>query len=159
MSNILAGVGRGQLRVLGERVEMRRAIFARYLATLKHLPALHWMPEAPYGRSTRWLSVGTLDPRHTTMTPSDLIAGLATSGIEARHVWKPMHLQPLFKGCAYYPHAAGESFSDKAFATGVCLPSGSNLTEQQQTRICKAISRLLEDEAAFASGGVRRNAL
>jgi dTDP-4-amino-4,6-dideoxygalactose transaminase len=149
MSNILAGVGRGQLRVLQERVEARRAIYERYEIALKGLRAVQWMPEAPYGRSTRWLSVCMLDPRRTAMTPSDLIAGLAAKGIEARHVWKPMHLQPLFTDCAYYPHAPSESFSDTAFATGVCLPSGSNLTEQQQIRICAAISRLFEADKAM----------
>jgi dTDP-4-amino-4,6-dideoxygalactose transaminase len=142
MSNILAGVGRGQLRVLQERVEARRAIYERYVKALKELHAVRWMPEAPYGRSTRWLSVCMLDPRRTAMTPSDLIAGLAAEGIEARHVWKPMHLQSLFRACLYYPHAPSESFSDTAFATGVCLPSGSNLTEQQQARICTGISKL-----------------
>jgi len=149
MSNILAGVGRGQLRVLEERVEARRAIYKRYVNALRDLQPVRWMPEAPYGRSTRWLSVCMLDPRRTAMTPSDLIAGLAAKGIEARHVWKPMHLQPLFRDCAYYPHAPSESFSDTAFATGVCLPSGSNLTEQQQARICTAISRLFEADKAM----------
>jgi dTDP-4-amino-4,6-dideoxygalactose transaminase len=148
MSNILAGVGRGQLRVLQERVEARRAIYERYVNALRDLQPVRWMPEAPYGRSTRWLSVCMLDPRRTAMTPSDLIAGLAAKGIEARHVWKPMHLQPLFRDCAYYSHAPSESFSDTAFATGVCLPSGSNLTEQQQTRICAVISRLFEADKA-----------
>jgi dTDP-4-amino-4,6-dideoxygalactose transaminase len=151
MSNILAGVGRGQLKVLGERVKMRRAIYERYVAVLAELPALRWMPEAPHGRGTRWLSVCTLDPDRTAMTPMRLIASLAASGIEARHVWKPMHLQPLFNSCAYYPHRESGSFSDAAFVTGVCLPSGSNLTLEQQNRICAAIFRSFKAEKAIQS--------
>jgi pyridoxal phosphate-dependent aminotransferase EpsN len=85
-----------------------------------------------------------LDPRKTSVTPTALIAQLAHAGIEARHVWKPMHLQPLFKGCRYYPHERGASFSDRVFAAGVCLPSGSNMTEAQQERIVRALKSTLQ---------------
>ena len=143
MSNVLAGIGRGQLRVLDERVAVRRQIFERYQAGLEGIPGIGWMPEASFGRSTRWLSVCTLDPEYTVVTPAALMEQLARSGIEARHVWKPMHLQPLFAGCAYYPHEANRSFSDRAFATGVCLPSGSNMTEEQQRRIIRRLAAAL----------------
>jgi pyridoxal phosphate-dependent aminotransferase EpsN len=105
------------------------------------------MPEPEFGTSTRWLSVCTLDPRATALTPSSFIDKLAAEGIEARHVWKPLHLQPLFAGCGYYPHEDGRSFADEAFSTGVCLPSGSNLTPAQQQRIVDAIRRLFDAEA------------
>jgi pyridoxal phosphate-dependent aminotransferase EpsN len=140
MSNVLAGIGRGQLRVLTQRVEARRAVFQRYREALAHIDAIGWMPEAGFGRSTRWLSVCTIDPARSALTPADLIGALARSGIEARHVWKPMHLQPLFAGCAYYSHDPERSFADEAFARGVCLPSGSNLGSAEQDRIIRAIA-------------------
>jgi dTDP-4-amino-4,6-dideoxygalactose transaminase len=147
MSNVLAGIGRGQLKVLDDRVRKRRAVFDRYVEGLRDVQALSWMPEATYGTSTRWLSVCTLDAAATSLTPSGFIQRLAAEGIEARHVWKPLHLQPLFAGCAYYPHDEGRSFADEAFATGVCLPSGSNLTLAQQQRIIDAIRKLFDAEA------------
>jgi dTDP-4-amino-4,6-dideoxygalactose transaminase/CBS domain-containing protein len=139
MSNVLAGIGRGQLRVLEQRVEARRAIFDRYREGLASVRALRWMPEACYGRSTRWLSVCTIDASMSDITPGKLIEQLAGAGIEARHVWKPMHRQPLFHGCQYYPNDEKTSFSDRAFAAGVCLPSGSNLTTEQQARTIRMI--------------------
>lgn len=142
MSNILAGIGRGQLKVLEERVAARRAIFQRYCDGLRHVKALRWMPEAEFCESTRWLTVCTIDDAYTDVTPPEFIASLSRSGIEARHVWKPMHLQPLFAGCRYYPHDPQWSFSDAVFSTGVCLPSGSNMTVEQQERIIRAIKSL-----------------
>lgn len=142
MSNVLAGIGRGQLKVLEDRVAARRRVFQRYVEGLGHIPALKWMPEANYGRATRWLSVCTLEPEYTNIRSAQFIAELATKGIEARHVWKPLHMQPLFSGCDYYPHEEDAEFSGHVFATGVCLPSGSNMTPEQQERIVTAISRM-----------------
>ena len=142
MSNVLAGIGRGQLRVLPERIAARRAVFERYRDSLERIDAIGWMPEAPFGRCTRWLSVCTLDPARSRVTPAELIGALARSGIEARRVWKPMHLQPLFAGKTYYSHEPGRSFSDEAFARGVCLPSGSNLSAEAQSRIIRAIEQV-----------------
>ena len=139
MSNVLAGIGRGQLRVLGERVVARRAIFERYAAGLSGVEGITWMPESPFCRGTRWLSACMLDAGRTGIRPDEMIAQLARAGIEARHVWKPMHLQPLFAGCLYYPHEEGASFCDRAFAEGICLPSGSNMNETQQERILRAL--------------------
>jgi dTDP-4-amino-4,6-dideoxygalactose transaminase len=153
MSNVLAGIGRGQLRVLGERVAARRAVFERYRSALGGIDALGWMPEASYGRGTRWLSVCMLDPAQCGIGPEGLIAALTRSGIEARRVWKPMHLQPLFAGCRYYPHAEDQSFSDLAFARGVCLPSGSNMSVQEQDRTIRAIEHALRRRPAVAVAG------
>lgn len=139
MSNILAGVGRGQLQVLEERVAARRRVLDRYREALADIKGLGWMPEADFGRSTRWLSVCVLDPGATDVTPADFIAALARQNIEARHVWNPMHRQPLFAGCAYFPHEEGCSFSDQAFQTGVCLPSGSSLEDSQIDRVSSVI--------------------
>jgi dTDP-4-amino-4,6-dideoxygalactose transaminase len=155
MSNVLAGIGRGQLKVLDDRVKKRRAVFDRYVEGLGDIEAIGWMPEPEYGTGTRWLSVCTLDPAATALTPSAFIQKLAAEGIEARHAWKPLHLQPLFAGCEYFPHEEGRSFSDAAFATGVCLPSGSNLTLAQQHRIVDAIRRLFEGEGRRASAARR----
>lgn len=151
MSNVLAGIGRGQLKVLEDRVAARRRIFDHYAERMRDIPALQWMPEAGFGRCTRWLSVCMLDRRHTDIAPADFIAALMRSGIEARHVWRPMHQQPLYAGYAYYPHALGKSFADEAFATGVCLPSGSNMPPEQQDRIIQAI------ESLFARTNHRRS--
>ncbi len=147
MSNILAGIGRGQLKVLDDRVEARRQVFDRYETGLKDLSAFNWMPEAPFGRCTRWLSVASLDPSRSEVAPGNLIDRLARFSIEARHVWKPMHRQPLFSGCEYYPHGEKYSFSDNVFDTGVCLPSSSNITRTQQDRIIKAIGSVLRAQA------------
>lgn len=143
MSNILAGVGRGQLKVLEQRVASRRRVFESYQRYLSDLPGLGWMPEADFGRSTRWLSVCTLDPAITEMTPSRLIHVLRQHNIEARYVWNPMHNQPLFAHAAYYSHGEDNSFSDWAFQHGVCLPSGSNLQLEQIERVCKALRQAM----------------
>ncbi len=143
MSNVLAGIGRGQLKVLNERVQARRAVFERYVAGLSHLAALRWMPEASFGRATRWLTTAVLDPQLTRITPNQLREVLLSQRIEARPIWKPLHRQPLFQGCRYYPHRDDNSFSDDLFASGICLPSGSNLSLFQQQRIVDAIEDLL----------------
>ena len=144
MSNVLAGIGRGQLRVLGDRVRARRAIFDRYRRFLDGCPGVGWMPEADFGVGTRWLSVMTLDPRGTKRTPAELIDVLSREKIEARRVWKPMHRQPLYRDRAYYPHGENDSFSDRVFEVGVCLPSGSNTTDGQIDRICDVIGKTLK---------------
>jgi len=144
MSNVLAGIGRGQLRVLENRVAARRAVFERYRDALARFEEIQWMPEAPYGRATRWLSVCLLDSKPPGIAPADLIGALARAGIEARRVWKPMHRQPLFEGCAYYPLEDGRSFADAAFDRGVCLPSGSNMTPAEQDRIIQAIGQIFD---------------
>jgi dTDP-4-amino-4,6-dideoxygalactose transaminase len=147
MSNVLAGIGRGQLCVLNQRVAARRAIYEGYRDGLGGLDGLGWMPEAAFGKCTRWLSVCTLDPERSPVTSAELIASLARAGIEARHVWKPMHLQPLFNGCRYFKHHENASFADAAFQRGVCLPSSSNLAPNEQERIIDAIQRIFERAA------------
>jgi dTDP-4-amino-4,6-dideoxygalactose transaminase len=143
MSNLLAGVGRAQLRRLDDRVERRRATFAAYYDVLDGAPGLSWMPEAPYGRSNRWLSVAMIDPAAgPRATPEAVIAALAEAGVEARRVWKPMHLQPVFQSAPYEAERNG-SFSDACFDRGVCLPSGSALTPGQIDRICAVLRATL----------------
>ncbi|MBX3625480.1 MAG: aminotransferase class I/II-fold pyridoxal phosphate-dependent enzyme [Rhizobacter sp.] len=142
MSNILAGVGRGQLKVLSERVAARRRIFDRYREGLAGVEAIQWMPEPAWSRSNRWLSACTIDSKVTPVSAKDLMKHLAAERIEARHLWKPMQLQPVFAGCLYYPH--GEvSVSEDLFLRGACLPSGSNMTDEQQDRVIGQILKLL----------------
>lgn len=132
MSNVLAGIGRGQLRVLEDRIAARRIVFERYCEALHDIPGLEWMPEASFGRSTRWLTTLRLDPRHS---PSELVEKFSRQKIEIRRIWKPLHQQPLFEGAQYFPHADGVSVSEELFENGLCLPSGSSLTQPQQERI------------------------
>jgi dTDP-4-amino-4,6-dideoxygalactose transaminase len=139
MSNILAGVGRGQMRVLEQRVQARRAVFDRYVDGLAGCDSIAWMPEADFGRCTRWLSAFRLNPGKTAVTPGGLIEKLAAARIEARRVWKPMHRQPLYAGSPYYPHHENTSVSDQIFEQGICLPSGSNLSLEQQQRVIDAL--------------------
>jgi pyridoxal phosphate-dependent aminotransferase EpsN len=152
MSNICAGIGRGQLRVLDARVAARRKVFARYAAALADVPGLDFMPEARFGRSNRWLTTLTLDPKSAGAAPLEIIQTLADENIEARPVWKPLHAQPIFAGHAYYPHAEGESVSDRLFETGLCLPSGSNLSEEDQNRVIVAVRRALGAGAGIRAG-------
>ncbi|MHA6259961.1 DegT/DnrJ/EryC1/StrS family aminotransferase [Sporosarcina sp. CAU 1771] len=143
MSNILAGIGRAQLEVLNERVKARRQIFDRYVEALGGIEGVCFMPELPGTYSNRWLTALTLDPKVIQITPYEVMKRLEQENIEARPVWKPLHLQPLFEGCKFYPHEEGVNISEKLFAEGFCLPSGSNLTMQQQDRIITLIDRLL----------------
>ena len=138
MSNVLAGIGRGQLRVIEERVAARRRIFERYRDGLADVEAYEWMPEPDFGRATHWLTACTV---RSKVKPGELTARLASEGIEARPLWKPMHLQPLYRGQQYFSHEPGRSIADDLFARGICLPSGSNLTDEQQDRIIGALRR------------------
>lgn len=137
MSNILAGVGRGQLRVLDDRVARRREIFNTYRRELSSVQWLDWMPEPNWSFSTHWLSVATVRP-DCPITSTEMIAHLSDELIEARPVWKPMHLQPVFSELQFYSHR-DKSVSDDLFVNGICLPSGSNMTDAQLARVIDAV--------------------
>ena len=142
MSNVLAGIGRGQLRVLEQRVQQRREVFERYRDALAGQTQLCWMPEPPGYRSTRWLSCFTITGEDARARRDLVLRSLERHSIEARPVWKPMHQQPLFTGAAYFAHSTGD-VSAGLFDTGICLPSGSNLTVQQQARVIEQLKRAL----------------
>lgn len=144
MSNIVAGIGRGQLEVLDDRVAQRRAIFDRYIEAFADIDGVAFQPELEETKTNRWLTALTIDPEVTGITRTEIIERLEEDNIEARPVWKPMHLQPLFDRYEYYPHEERNSVSDKLFEYGLCLPSGSNMTEKQQERVIEIISELLE---------------
>ncbi len=139
LSNILAGIGRGQLMVLNDRINSRRKIFQNYFSELSDIDGIAFMKEANFGRSTHWLTALTIDPDITGTTVENIIDALEAHNIEARRLWKPMHLQPLYKTNKYYPHEKERSISDELFDKGICLPSGSNLTENEQSRIIELI--------------------
>jgi dTDP-4-amino-4,6-dideoxygalactose transaminase len=130
MSNVLAAIGRGQLTVLEERVAARRANFEAYAAALADLPGIAFMPEAPYGRCTRWLTCLTIDPERFGATREQVRLALEAENIESRPVWKPMHLQPVFAGA----RRCGGAVAEGIFARGLCLPSGSALTPADLAR-------------------------
>ncbi len=144
MSNILAAIGRGQLRVLDDRVNRRREIFDTYKSELGSIPGVGFMPEAGFGKSNRWLTVMTLDPEIIKRNPFELVDYLEEQNIESRPVWKPMHLQPLFQGKTYYTHEENRSISDILFETGICLPSGTAMTERHLKRVIDAIREFLD---------------
>lgn len=143
MSNILAGVGLGQLKILGDRVSARRKVFERYQDSLMNVPGVSFMPESPKGFSTRWLTVIRLDSKKVKISPAELVTLLASQKIEARPAWKPMHLQPFFSEFEYFTNETVGDFSAKLFAEGVCLPSGSSLTPTQQDRVITSIRKAL----------------
>jgi len=145
LSNILAAVGRPQLEEVEARVQRRRDIFDRYRQELGGIPGVGFMPEATYGRANRWLSVMTLDPEVTNLKPLDLMNALEEHNIESRPVWKPMHLQPVFEKYPFFTAEEGKPFADAAFETGLCLPSGTELREGDQSRIIELLSKLLEN--------------
>lgn len=144
MSNILAGVGRGQLRVLDDRVKARRKIFNRYFSALSSIDGIEFMPEASYGQSNRWLTTLTVNSERVGVSPTEIMIALEKENIESRPVWKPLHLQPVFHDCGYYPHSLNESISDYLFENGICLPSGSNMTEHEQDRVICIIKNTLK---------------
>ena len=144
MSNVLAGIGRGQLAVLDERVAARRAVFDLYKRSLSDIVCLDWMPEPDTDVSNRWLTAVRLDPLKTKVTPKELIEKLDCVGIEARHLWKPMHMQPLFRGVKYYTHSSSD-YCKSLFDTGLCLPSSSNMNKGQIDFVVQNIRSILVD--------------
>jgi dTDP-4-amino-4,6-dideoxygalactose transaminase len=138
MSNILAGIGRGQLQVLEKRVQSRRGNFEFYKKELGSLPGIKFMPEAEFGRSNRWLTCITIDPALFGKDRECVRFALEKENIEARPVWKPLHLQPVFKNYPFY----GTRVSEQIFAKGLCLPSGSNLKEVDLERVVDALHRV-----------------
>lgn len=143
MSNVLAGIGRGQLKVLDDRVASRRSVFDRYYKDLSDLECFDWMPQPEGDYSNRWLSAVSINAEKTSLKPEQLIDALSKDNVEARHLWKPMHRQPLYSEYDYFPHGE-ESFSDYLFSTGLCLPSASNMTDDQQLYVIRKIRDIVE---------------
>lgn len=142
MSNILAGVGRAQLEAIEDRVNARRAIYERYAEAFKDIDAIEFQPELEGTRSNRWLSVITLNPDITALTPENIKRALEAEGIESRNIWNPLHQQELFKDVPFFKNGEGEAVSERIFRHGLCLPSGSNMTVTQQNRVIRVIKNL-----------------
>jgi len=139
LSNISAAIGLGQLTVLKKRVKQCRDIFQHYYTSLESIDGVGFMPEPDWSKSNRWLTVITLDPDKTGVTPEDIRLALEKENIESRPLWKPMHLQPIFTKCA----RVGGAVSEKLFKTGLCLPSGTAMTKTDLNRVCAVIKRTI----------------
>ncbi len=135
LSNLLAAVGRGQMQVLESRIDARRKIFDRYALMLDGIPGLTLQPDAGWGRHTRWLTTVLIDPVQFGATREELRLALEAINIESRPFWKPMHLQPVFAGAT----AVLSGVSDTLFAQGLCLPSGSAMSDSDQSRVVTVI--------------------
>lgn len=143
MSNILAGIGRGQMEVLDERIEQRRANFEFYKNELGKIKGVSFLKEQQGSLSNRWLTIIVVDPKYTAngVTREDIRLALEKENIEARPLWKPMHMQPLFEKSPYF----GKGIAMKLFKNGLCLPSGSNLTVAEKRRVVDVINGLFSN--------------
>jgi len=143
LSNVSAGIGRGQMEVLNDRVEARRKMFHFYVDLFQNIPGIKLFgePDSEYF-SNHWLSVLTIDSNVTGFTREDLREELLKVNIESRPLWKPMHLQPVFENSPFY----GTGIAEKMFEDGLCLPSGSNLTNEDSSRISDSIKRHLKKD-------------
>ncbi len=149
MSNIVAGVGRGQMKILSQRIQQRRTNYIFYKEKLSEFEGISFLEEPRDMVSNRWLTTITVNPRETGgITREDLRLALKQENIESRPLWKPMHMQPIFKSYPYY----GQGISENLFEQGLCLPSGSNLTKQDLTRIVNTINLVFKDNLIIESG-------
>jgi dTDP-4-amino-4,6-dideoxygalactose transaminase len=138
LSNVLAGIGRGQLMVLKDRVNSRRHNCEVYEQALGQIPGIKFMPEAEWSYATRWLTCLTIDPVAFGADREQVRLALADAQIEARPVWKPLHMQPVFQDCECF----GGEVSEDLFERGLCLPSGSNLTDEELQRVIETILKV-----------------
>ena len=145
MSNVLAAIGRGQFRVLDERVREKRRLFDYYKNALENMPGIEFMPEASYGTANRWLTVILITPEQFGADRESVRLALEARNIEARPVWKPMHLQPVFRGGqngskpTYDARVVGGAVTEDLFHRGLCLPSGTAMTKAEMDMIISII--------------------
>ncbi len=137
LSNVCAGIGRGQLRVLQKRIAQKRAIFHQYERLLNDIPQIHWVPEPKGSFSNYWLSCLTIDG----INPRRLISALDDHQIESRPIWKPMHLQPVFVQYRYY----GGKVSEELFKKGICLPSDTKMTQADIERVALRLRQAIQE--------------
>ncbi len=140
MSNICAGIGRGQMDVLADRVVQRRSVYDSYYNALKGMKGIHFLTEPAGYFSNRWLTTVLIDEHEAGISREDLRMAFEKENIESRPLWKPMHIQPVFEHCAFY----GDGTSERLFRDGLCLPSGSNLTDADMRRIFDVINSMLK---------------
>lgn len=142
MSNVVAGIGRGQMKVLEERIKQRRDNYNRYFRRYSKVAGIEFQPEKYGSFSNRWLTCLTIDPTVTGYTREDVRLALDAENIESRPLWKPMHMQPIFQNELYF----GGKVAEDLFQNGLCLPSGSNLTEEDFDRIFEILDRKFRRE-------------
>jgi pyridoxal phosphate-dependent aminotransferase EpsN len=139
MSNVLAGIGRGQMEVLDERIRMRRAVAFRYRDAFADLDGIHFAPQAPYAFHTNWLSCFLIDKERFGMDRDGIIRALEVHNIESRPIWKPMHRQPLFAR----DECLGGAVAEDIFRRGICLPSSSCLSQDEQDLVISSVRKLV----------------
>jgi len=142
MSNISAAIGRGQLRVLDKRLDQKRGIYEYYRDELSRFDGISFMPVASYGIPNHWLACCLFDPQACGVSSDAVHRALEAENIESRPLWKPMHLQPVFRGSPCF----GGEVSERLFETGLCLPSGTALTEEQLDRIVSIVRSTMESD-------------
>jgi dTDP-4-amino-4,6-dideoxygalactose transaminase len=145
LSNVLAAIGRGQLEVLQERIRQKKNIYETYRRELGGIKALSFMPIAEFGQPNYWLTVVTLNST-SKIKPLDIMIALEKENIEARPLWKPMHLQPFYEGYEFYSHKdEGISISEELFNSGLCLPSDTRMTEEELQRVISVVLEVFND--------------
>ncbi len=147
LSSVCAAIGRGQLLSLDQKVQRRREIFARYSQELGRISGVQMMSQSTLGNTTSWLSVLTIDPQIIKHSPLSIVAKIAAKRIELRPVWKPLHLQPIYRGVTSYLDKAsteGLGVCTEFFNQGLCLPSGSSLTYEMQTLVINELTAILK---------------
>ena len=148
MSNVLAGIGRGQLEVLKERVDARRKIFGRYRTGFSDIEGIEFQGEVAGSAGNRWLTVISLDPDNITLHPYQVMRALVERNMECRPAWKPMHMQPLFHSAEFEPHSEEQAIGPRLFFTSLCLPSGSAMRPETQDWVVQTIRSLASNEQA-----------
>lgn len=146
MSNICAGIGRGQLKVIDERIEARRKNFKKYQNALGTFEGVTFMPEINSSFSNRWLTTIIIDEKKIGISSGKIIEHLNELNIETRPLWKPMHLQPIFKNSLFFNHNDSQDVAKNLFETGICLPSGSNLTDLDIKKVIDSIKKIILNE-------------
>ena len=149
MSNVVAGIGRGQLEVLDERIAKKKSIFDYYTEAFKNISDIEMMPICEYNEPNYWLSCITLKEK-SIIKPIDIMVALEKENIESRPVWKPMHLQPVFKDYEFFSVKEGISVSEDLFNRGVCLPSDTKMSEEDMQRVTNIIKSLFANELSEA---------
>lgn len=152
LSNLSAAVALGQLRWIENRIERRRAIFQAYADRLSRLPGISFLPERPGTRHSRWLTVMCVDAALFGAAPEVIRIALEDANVEARPMWKPMHLQPLFAGAIMVDRGVARDL----FGCGLCLPSGSHMTDGDIDRVCDVIERVFRSVCPTPSGALRQ---
>lgn len=142
MSNVVAGIGRGQLKVLDQRISKKKEIYENYKEAFKEIPEIEMMPISADSKPNYWLSVLTLK-ENSKVKPLDIMVALEKENIESRPVWKPMHIQPVFEQYDFFSHnEGGTTISEDIFNRGVCMPSDTKMTKEEQEKIISIVKEL-----------------